>query len=71
MESNGPNRNDDGVEGARGLLIAALLITGGIGFFSGIQAIYAGNTISSIYSFILAFVTAYLVYRIIRKAPKR
>ncbi|MBI5004208.1 hypothetical protein HZC00_03885 [Candidatus Kaiserbacteria bacterium] len=71
MTHKDPDHNDDGVEGARGLLIAFLLITGGISLFSGAQAIYTGNIVGSIYPFILAPVTAYLVYLIIRKAPKR
>jgi hypothetical protein len=63
--------HDDGVNGARNLLIAFLLITGGIGLFSGAQAIYAGNIMGSILPSILSLVTSYLVYLIIRKAPKR
>lgn len=71
MAHEDPDRNDDGVEGARGLLIAFLIITGGIGLFSGAQAIYAGNIMGSICPLAVASVTVYLVYRIIHKAPKR
>ncbi|MBI2030498.1 hypothetical protein HYT05_02650 [Candidatus Kaiserbacteria bacterium] len=71
MAHKDPDRNDDGVEGARGLLIASFLITGAIGLFSGAQAIYAGNIMGSILPSILTLVTSCLVYLIIRKAPKR
>ncbi|MBI2030371.1 hypothetical protein HYT05_02005 [Candidatus Kaiserbacteria bacterium] len=62
----------DGLEAARGLLIACFATIGCVSLGYGVYTIYeSGATLAAVTALIVAGVVIALIYRIIQVAPKR